>query len=623
MQTINAQLYLQSPPLLRQTKQNKQLIIEDFIYFGTDGIIYIGTKLGTLVPYQKTSSSSTSATWGNITGTLSNQTDLQDALNAKQALITLGTTAQYFRGDLSLATFPTSLSSFTNDPGYITASSSDTLTNKSGLISQWTNDVGYLTSVTGYVPTSRNIGTTAPLSGGGNLSADLTLSITKANTTTDGYLSHTDWNTFNGKQAAITTGTTAQYFRGDLSLATFPTNVSSFTNDAGYLTANQSITLSGGATGTGTTSITVSLTNTSVTGQAITGYVSGAGTISATDSVLSAIEKLNGNIGALTTGVSSVNLLTGAVPLTGTANHITISSSNVFDIGSSVVTLTGSQALSNKTGNISQWTNDSGYLTANQSITLSGNVTGSGTTSIATTIGAGVVTNAMLAGSIAASKLVGTDIATVGTITSGTWNGTAISSTYGGTGINTSASTGIAQVAAGVWSISTALVNGTIATTQSVGSNDTKVATDAYVDNISYHDAHLTLYPANASSTTQGTWVSEVVNELLNGDFYNSSVTINDQINFIVGTSAGTYTFNIQYFKGTNRGQIAFLLDGTSIGTADGYLSSAPTGAYYLTITGQVVTAGKHTLSIKVTGKNSSSSNYAFTFNLISLWRTS
>lgn len=44
------------------------------------------------------------------------------------------------------------------------------------------------------------------------------------------------------------------------------------------------------------------------------------------------------------------------------------------------------------------------------------------------------VTNAMLAGSIAASKLVGTDIATVGTITAGTWNATVIGSAYGGAG---------------------------------------------------------------------------------------------------------------------------------------------------------------------------------------------
>jgi len=61
-------------------------------------------------------------TWGSITGTLSNQTDLQNALNAKQNTITTGTTAQYFRGDLSLATFPTNVSTFTNDSGYITSS---------------------------------------------------------------------------------------------------------------------------------------------------------------------------------------------------------------------------------------------------------------------------------------------------------------------------------------------------------------------------------------------------------------------------------------------------------------------------------------------------------------------
>lgn len=44
------------------------------------------------------------------------------------------------------------------------------------------------------------------------------------------------------------------------------------------------------------------------------------------------------------------------------------------------------------------------------------------------------ITNGMLAGSIAASKLVGTDIATVGTIGAGTWQGTAIAAAFGGTG---------------------------------------------------------------------------------------------------------------------------------------------------------------------------------------------
>ena len=48
----------------------------------------------------------TEVAWGDITGTLSDQTDLQSELDAKYDTPT-GTTAQYVRGDGSLATFPT------------------------------------------------------------------------------------------------------------------------------------------------------------------------------------------------------------------------------------------------------------------------------------------------------------------------------------------------------------------------------------------------------------------------------------------------------------------------------------------------------------------------------------
>ena len=58
------------------------------------------------------------------------------------------------------------------------------------------------------------------------------------------------------------------------------------------------------------------------------------------------------------------------------------------------------------------------YLTGNQTITLSGDVSGSGTTSIAVTIGQGKVTNAMLAGSIANGKLVNSAITINGSSTS-------------------------------------------------------------------------------------------------------------------------------------------------------------------------------------------------------------
>jgi hypothetical protein len=99
------------------------------------------------------------------------------------------------------------------------------------------------------------------------------------------------------------------------------------------------------------------------------------------------------------------------------------------------------------TGTLSDQTDLNTSLSAKQSTTLAdgkvlvGNgsniataVTPSGDVTITnagvTAIGATKVTNAMLAGSIQASKLVGTDIATVGTITSGTWNGTSVAGAY-------------------------------------------------------------------------------------------------------------------------------------------------------------------------------------------------
>jgi hypothetical protein len=54
-----------------------------------------------------------------------------------------------------------------------------------------------------YTPLTRSISTTAPLQGGGDLSANRTFSITQASGSVNGFLSSTDWTTFNGKQNAL------------------------------------------------------------------------------------------------------------------------------------------------------------------------------------------------------------------------------------------------------------------------------------------------------------------------------------------------------------------------------------------------------------------------------------
>lgn len=87
--------------------------------------------------------------------------------------------------------------------------------------------------------------------------------------------------------------------------------------------ANSAVTSVNGKTGVVTLTTTdisegtnLYFTNARSISSTLTGYVSGAGTISSSDTILQAIQKLNGNISSLVTGVSSVNGLNGTVTLT-------------------------------------------------------------------------------------------------------------------------------------------------------------------------------------------------------------------------------------------------------------------------------------------------------------------
>ena len=99
-----------------------------------------------------------------FTGTVSAPTPSADDNTTKIA------TTGYVQGELTgyasdSATFTNkagAISQWTNDAGYITASSTDTLTNKSGNISQWTNNSNYLT------PSSTNTLTNKSIDGAGN-----------------------------------------------------------------------------------------------------------------------------------------------------------------------------------------------------------------------------------------------------------------------------------------------------------------------------------------------------------------------------------------------------------------------------------------------------------------------
>lgn len=119
----------------------------------------------------------------------------------------------------------------------------------------------------GAVPTSRTISTTSPLSGGGDLTANRTLSIPQASSSVNGYLSSANWSTFNGKQDTIAH---LEYSNTDLTL---------WNNGKGNISLNTSFGLSAlrsNTTGDNNTAIGTQVLYTNSIGTSNTGVGSNA-----------------------------------------------------------------------------------------------------------------------------------------------------------------------------------------------------------------------------------------------------------------------------------------------------------------------------------------------------------
>jgi len=197
-----------------------------------------------------------------------------NTFNSKQAALTFSAPLINTSGTISIPAASASVNGYLSSTDWATFNNKQAALSGTGFVKisgttiSYDNSTYYLASNPSSFITLTALSATAPLSYSNTTGV---FSISQATTSTDGYLSSTDWNTFNNKQAA-----------------------------GNYITA-----LTGEATASGPGSASVTLSTSAVTGKLLTGLnLTGGGTIAATDSILQAFGKVQNQISGLAGGVT-------------------------------------------------------------------------------------------------------------------------------------------------------------------------------------------------------------------------------------------------------------------------------------------------------------------------------
>jgi hypothetical protein len=228
-----------------------------------DNGVVSNAKLGTGINSEKLADGSVSNTEFQYINTLSS--NVQTQLNAKQGSVTLTTTgtsgvATLLGNTLNIPNYAGGLSNLVEDltpqlGGTLDANSqiidmgTNTITDTK--VGQWDTAHGWGNhSSAGYVTSSgvTSVTGTAPVvSSGGTTPA---ISMAAATTSANGYLTSTDWNTFNGKQGSITLTTTGS--SGAATLVGTTLNIPQYSGGGGgtvtEVTANAPLSVTSGTT---------------------------------------------------------------------------------------------------------------------------------------------------------------------------------------------------------------------------------------------------------------------------------------------------------------------------------------------------------------------------------------
>ena len=398
--------------------------------------------------------------------------------NGTIAITGAGTTLQYIDGTGALQSFP-SLTGYVPYTGATTnvnlgiySLTAASLIKSGGTSSQFLKADGSVDS-SAYIVLG-SLSATAPLSYNSTTGV---FTISQAGTASNGYLSSTDWNTFNDKQPLITAGTTLQYYRGDKTFQTLNTTVVPEGTNLYYLDsrARAAVSLTTvGSSGASTYNSTTGVFNIPDYGAALTGYVPTSRTlnINGTSYDLSADRSWSvgtvTSVAALTLGTTGTDLsssvatgtttpvITLNVPTASAANRGALSAADwstfntkvggvtatspLFSSGGSTPNITIQQSSGSQAGYLSaaDWTTFNNKQVAGNYITsLTGEATATGPGAAAVTLDNAAVTGKILTGvNITGGTVLATDTMLTafgklqnqvngligGSIYQGTWN---------------------------------------------------------------------------------------------------------------------------------------------------------------------------------------------------------
>ena len=290
-----------------------------------------------------------------------------------------------------------------------------------------TGSGGTITSVTGTAPISSSGGTTP------------NISITQSSATTSGYLSSTDWNTFNNKQPSGTYVTSVTATSPVLSSGGTTPNISmgaASSSASGYLTSTDWTTFNNKGSGS-VTSVALSLPSIfSVSGSPVTtsGTLTGTLTTQTANTVFAgpstgsaATPTFRALVSADIPSLNYVTSVSGTSPISVTSGYTpTVSISQAGVSSSGYLSSTDWNTFNNKgSGSV---TSVSGTGSVN-GITLTGTVTSSGSLTLGGTlsgIGNSQLTNSTISGVALGSNLFSLTAGTGVSFSSGTtYNGSA------------------------------------------------------------------------------------------------------------------------------------------------------------------------------------------------------